>query len=267
MNKIVPGGDIEISYDDLQKLLDEFKGQMEVLKAKLKEDSQQKSQEDDQPEVPAAEDIDEEAELVKELHDLREFVNNNKECIEEFFNIKRGGNVHDSHPHNEMEAHEKEDPLKNSEARELIQQQKAVEAESQNKITNQIRQQGDEIIAKISDQTDAEKDKLLEAYKKKLNENPQLTDSERSNLLDEMNDRLSKLNGLLDSEQSSSDKRLADALARRRKKKEELQQKFEEVHQQAEHKNNELGDRLVKIAQMESQENGEIENEIRKMRV
>jgi len=50
-------------------------------------------------------------------------------------------------------------------------------------------------------------------------------------LLDEMNDRLSKLNGLLDSEQSSSDKRLADALARRRKKKEELQQKFEEVHQ------------------------------------
>jgi len=82
-------------------------------------------------------------------------------------------------------------------------------------------------------------------------------------LLDEMNDRLSKLNGLLDSEQSSSDKRLADALARRRKKKEELQQKFEEVHQQAEHKNNELGDRLVKIAQMESQENGEIENEIR----
>jgi hypothetical protein len=39
MNKIVPGGDIEISYDDLQKLLDEFKGQMEVLKAKLKEDS------------------------------------------------------------------------------------------------------------------------------------------------------------------------------------------------------------------------------------
>jgi hypothetical protein len=49
MNKIVPGGDIEISYDDLQKLLDEFKAQMEVLKAKLKEDSQQKSQEDNDP--------------------------------------------------------------------------------------------------------------------------------------------------------------------------------------------------------------------------
>ena len=227
MNKIVPGGDIEISYDDLQKLLDEFKAQMEVLKAKLKEDSQQKPQEDDQPQVP--EDIDEEAELVRELHELREFVNNNKECIEEFFNIKRGGAAghHDSHPH-EMEEHEKDDSnkVKNSEARELIQQQKAVEEETHNKITNQIRQQGDEIIAKISDQTDAEKDKLLEAYKKKLNENPLLTDSERSNLLDEMNDRLSKLNGLLDSEQSSSDKRLADALARRRKKKEELQQKF-----------------------------------------
>jgi hypothetical protein len=37
-----------------------------------------------------------------------------------------------------------------------------------------------------------------------------------------MNDRLSRLNGLIDSEQSSSDKRLAEALARRKKKKEEL---------------------------------------------
>jgi hypothetical protein len=48
-------------------------------------------------------------------------VNNNKECIEEFFNIKRGGgNAHDSHPAHEMEAREKEDTIKNSEARELI---------------------------------------------------------------------------------------------------------------------------------------------------
>ncbi len=43
--------------------------------------------------------------------------------------------------------------------------------------------------------------------------------------------------------------------------------KFEEVNQQAEHKNNELGDRLVRIAQMETEENNDIENEIRKMRV
>jgi hypothetical protein len=27
---------------------------------------------------------------VRELRDLKEFVNNNKECIEEFFDIKRG---------------------------------------------------------------------------------------------------------------------------------------------------------------------------------
>ena len=58
---------------------------------------------------------------MKELHDLREFVNNNKECIEEFFNIKRGGgNAHDSQPAHEMEVREKDDTIKNSEARELI---------------------------------------------------------------------------------------------------------------------------------------------------
>ncbi len=111
---------------------------------------------------------------------------------------------------------------KKSEVRELIDKQRQAEAEAQNKISGQLRQQGDAIVAKISDETDAERDRMLEAYKRKLNENPQLSESERANLLDEMNDRLSKLNGLLDSEQSSSDKRLADALARRRKKKEEL---------------------------------------------
>jgi hypothetical protein len=60
---------------------------------------------------------------VRELHDLREFVNNNKECIEEFFNIKRAGaGGYDSRPAHEMEGREKDDPdnIKNSEARELI---------------------------------------------------------------------------------------------------------------------------------------------------
>lgn len=137
MNKIVPGGDLEITYDDLQKLLDEFKGQMEVLKAKLKEDSQQKSQaaeeDDQQPEAPN--DVDEEAELVRELHDLREFVTNNKECIEEFFNIKRGGK-HDEKDVHELEEHERDVPEKNSEAREMIDQQNVVEEESNIKISN-----------------------------------------------------------------------------------------------------------------------------------
>ena len=88
MNKIVPGGDIDISYDDLQKLLNEFKDQMEILKAKLKEDGN-KGEEQPLEEVAAPEDEDDEAELVRELHDLREFVNNNKECIEDFFHIIR----------------------------------------------------------------------------------------------------------------------------------------------------------------------------------
>ena len=75
---------------------------------------------------------------MRELHDLREFVNNNKECIEEFFNIKRGGEGKEHHNAHEMEDHEKDydSNEKNSEARELIQQQRAVEEETHNKITN-----------------------------------------------------------------------------------------------------------------------------------
>jgi hypothetical protein len=100
--------------------------------------------------------------------------------------------------------------------------QKAVEEENSQKISSAMKLEGDALVAKLTDESDAEKQRLLEAYKKKLDENPLLSDSERSNLLDEMNDRLSKLNGLLDSEQKSSDNRLAEALARRKKKKEDL---------------------------------------------
>lgn len=79
----VAGEDINISYTDLQNLLKEFKDQMEVLKAKLKEDE---IKVDHDPEVPV---LDEEETLIKELNELREFVNNNKECIEEYFHIER----------------------------------------------------------------------------------------------------------------------------------------------------------------------------------
>lgn len=64
-----------------------------------------------------------------------------------------------------------------------------------------MKLEGDVLISKLNDESDDEKQKMLEAYKKKLNENPLLSETERSNLLDEMNDRLSKLNGLIDSEQ------------------------------------------------------------------
>ncbi len=92
LNKINPGGDIDISYNDLQKLLDEFKEQMDILKSKLKEE-QPPTNNDAAVEEPAKDaqegEDDDEAELLREMHDLREFVNNNKECIEDFFHIIR----------------------------------------------------------------------------------------------------------------------------------------------------------------------------------
>lgn len=76
--------DPDITYDELQQLLKDFRDQMEVLKAKLKEE--EAGQQLEEQEAPA---VDEEEELINELAELREFVNNNKECIEDFFGIKR----------------------------------------------------------------------------------------------------------------------------------------------------------------------------------
>lgn len=67
---------------------------MEVLKSKLKEEPIQDINVENvdgepKPEGEEPTQNDEEAELLRELAELREFVNNNKECIEDFFNIKR----------------------------------------------------------------------------------------------------------------------------------------------------------------------------------
>lgn len=59
---------------------------MDLLKEKLKEDEAAGTDQDNQE---GADTNDDEQELIRELNDLREFVNNNKECIEDFFNINR----------------------------------------------------------------------------------------------------------------------------------------------------------------------------------
>jgi hypothetical protein len=75
---------------------------MEILKAKLKEDGN-KGEQNQNDEIKdenalSANNEDDEAELLNELHDLREFVNNNKECIEDFFHIIRNKDApHDNH--------------------------------------------------------------------------------------------------------------------------------------------------------------------------
>jgi hypothetical protein len=61
---------------------------MEVLKSKL---SSQGPEEVDLADLDGDGIIDEEEALIQELNDLREFVTNNKECIEDFFHIKRDG--------------------------------------------------------------------------------------------------------------------------------------------------------------------------------
>ena len=104
----------ELSYDDLQRLLREFREQMELLRAKLREEEGRNLEEEEE---------DDEEALVRELADLREFVNNNKECIEEFFHIKRGGDEDDIHHQDEYEsAHDKETPGQ-VEVRELLLEQ------------------------------------------------------------------------------------------------------------------------------------------------
>jgi hypothetical protein len=56
------------------------------------------------------ENLDDEQELIDELAELREFVNNNKECIEDFFGIKRDAQLRRSSMDEVTEAEEENEP-------------------------------------------------------------------------------------------------------------------------------------------------------------
>ena len=69
----------DITYMDLQNLLDDFKFHMDLMKAKF--DEGQKNKMEGDPE-------DDEDELLKELMELKNFVNVNKDTIQDYFGIK-----------------------------------------------------------------------------------------------------------------------------------------------------------------------------------
>ena len=102
---------------------------MEVLKAKLKEDEHVDHEE------PVAQDLDEEETLMKELNELREFVNNNKECIEEYFHIERtSGGLKKIEEDDEGSEISEEETDGQREAKKIIGQIKASEEEAENRI-------------------------------------------------------------------------------------------------------------------------------------
>jgi len=85
--------------------------------------------------------MDDEEALIQELNDLREFVNNNKECIEDFFQIKRDGkqgpDENENHEDSEEETPEEAARrIKQRELKALMDEGKKKENEAAMKMTD-----------------------------------------------------------------------------------------------------------------------------------
>lgn len=105
------GDETEISYNDLERLLAEFKESMDVLKQKMREDGDKETPGGDD-EQPAA--VNEEDQLIAELNELRKFVYDNKECIEDFFGIQRDDENNKQHDNDHDNNGDDKDPLNDS---------------------------------------------------------------------------------------------------------------------------------------------------------
>jgi len=82
---------------------------------------------------------------------------------------------------------------------------------------------------RINEQSEDIKQTMLDEFRSKMQSGTGLSDSDKEALVQEMTDRLDRMSSLLKNEQSAQSKRLDDLLAARRKKKEELSKKFNEV--------------------------------------
>ena len=189
--------EMNITYDDLQKLLKEFRQQIEVLKEKLKEEDKAPKPatgDDEEDDAPKEEEggNDEEENLLNELHELREFVNNNKECIEEFFNIKRGGEKADDDEHSEGHSDDDEEPggqketAHQQEVRAMLNSQAQGEKAVEDKIKDQLTRQEEDLLNQIAEQNEDQKGKLLEEFRNRIGGDSALSDGEKQALMEEM---------------------------------------------------------------------------------
>jgi len=70
--------------------------------------------------------------------------------------------------------------------------------------------------------------------------------------MEEMSDRLDRLSSLLSGEQAKQNSLLEDRLALRRKKKEDLNKKFIQAHENVQEKAQEFNEAILKIAKQEA---------------
>lgn len=111
------------------------------------------------------------------------------------------------------------------------------------------------------------KNKLLDEFKSKIGDpNSVLSDGEKQALMEEMDQRLTRMGQMLEKEQSSQNSKLEDILAARRKKKEDLKNKFLMVSEGVEQKAAEFNDKLVEIADQQEKDMANIEKEIEQER-
>ncbi len=84
---------------------------------------------------------------------------------------------------------------------------------------------------------------MIEEFKKTVNLNG-LSESEQKELMDELEHRLSKVNDIISQEEQSQDAKLKEALAKRRKKKEEVANVLLQLSEKKNEGNDALNERL-----------------------
>ena len=149
----------DITYQDLEALLADFKYHMDLMKAKLKAGEEREANGEGDARDP---DKDED-ELLRELQELREFVNKNKLCIQDYFGIqddgKKKGNANDAAGLGDLGLDENDLEMMN-----LLRQQQAREAELAAKMRAETMAGMNSCEAKQGTQNDS----LREALRAKL---------------------------------------------------------------------------------------------------
>eukprot|EP00347_Sterkiella_histriomuscorum_P024400 403331247 len=278
--KVLPNEDVDISYQDLEKLLAEFKESMDVLKQKMKEDGDKQDREGNEGDQNDEESkkLNEEDLLIQELNDLRKFVYDNKECIEDFFGIHRDQKNKGKHTEQDDDENQ-DDELNNSRDKDfdhkngmgndeignLLRDQQNQEEHILGRMQDGINALKDHLINDIRDKNDEEINRLLDEFRSKISSSAAgLSEQEKQDLMNEMQLRLGKVEDIMLSEETSQDKKLQDALSKRRKKKEQLAEVMIQLNVAKQEDTKHFSENMDKIAEKEQEEIDKLEKEIDK---
>lgn len=253
--------DFDLKYQQLEELYENFKDAVATLKDQLKTEDDAADEKDlfntsQEQQVFADEDA-----LIDELDDLKEFLSGHKLAIHDKLGIEDFLPDEDSDEDESKSDSGDHKKSQNKEVLEIFSKAQDKEVEIQKKLEQNLEEDQQQVFDNEMEKNENMKKDLVNEFKAKM-ANQSLTEKEREALMQEMQSKLSLMDQMMADEKENQKRALADALAKRKKKKAQLTKVVEELHNQKDKEDDKYEKAILLINEKEQDELSQVEKDL-----